>query len=318
MSLTHAGPGRKWRDMRIPRFVFSLVLAGCAPAALADVLATYNVRYANNGDVKNGNGWERRLPVIASLIRFHAFDLFGTQEGLDHQMKALHELLPEHGLITYGRDDGEAKGEHLGIFYRKDKYQVLSQGRFWLSPTPDTPGKGWDASLPRLCTWAGFKDTASGRELFFFNIHFDHRGVEARKESAKLLLEKVAAIAGNVPAVLVGDFNSAQDSEPYRILEESPLLADAFNLSPIRLATTGTANKFDPTAFSASRIDHLFVPEKATVRRFGILTDSYRVTDAMTEGRADGNFPKEVQFTESQARLPSDHFPVVIEIEWPK
>ena len=41
---------------------------------------TYNVRQLNAGDDAKGNGWQRRLPVIASLVRFHDFDIFGAQE----------------------------------------------------------------------------------------------------------------------------------------------------------------------------------------------------------------------------------------------
>lgn len=43
-------------------------------------VATYNIRYENNGDVKNGNGWKQRCPVIVELIRFHDLDIFGAQE----------------------------------------------------------------------------------------------------------------------------------------------------------------------------------------------------------------------------------------------
>ncbi|MBK1833586.1 endonuclease/exonuclease/phosphatase family protein [Roseibacillus ishigakijimensis] len=300
------------------KFWSTLLLALVPGALAADTFATFNIRYDNSGDAKAGNGWERRLPVISEIIHFHAFDVFGTQEGLPHQMKGLREALTEYEVVSYGREDGQKAGENVAIFYRKGSYELLEEGRFWLSDTPDQPGKGWDAALPRICTWAKLRDIKAEREFFFFNIHFDHRGGEARLESAKLMLKKAAEIAGDSPVVMVGDFNAAQDSEPYRLLDQSEKVSDAYRLAPIRMARVGTINKFDPTAATQSRIDHLFVSEEFQVNRFGILSDSYRSTDEMevSEGTSDGNFPKEVRFHQSQARLPSDHFPVVAIVEW--
>jgi len=43
-------------------------------------VATSNLRYDNKKDT--GNLWVSRLPAVIALIRFHNFDIFGTQEGL--------------------------------------------------------------------------------------------------------------------------------------------------------------------------------------------------------------------------------------------
>ena len=85
-------------------------------------VATYNLRYANHGDSVNGNGWGQRLPVIAQLIRFHDFDIFGTQEGLFQQyLQGLHDSLPGYAYIGIGRDDGVHAGEHICDFLQ-DRY----------------------------------------------------------------------------------------------------------------------------------------------------------------------------------------------------
>ena len=45
------------------------------------VLATYNIRLQNDGDANSGDGWQQRCPYLTKLIRFHGFEIFGTQEN---------------------------------------------------------------------------------------------------------------------------------------------------------------------------------------------------------------------------------------------
>lgn len=49
--------------------------------------------------------------------------------------------------------------------------------------------------------------------------------------------------------------------------------------------------------------------------RYGVLTDSYRTPAPDSKQSQSGNFPGEVKFSNFQARLPSDHFPVLVEFE---
>lgn len=284
-----------------------------SPALSAMKVGTYNIRYDNPGDVENGNQWPRRAPIIASLIRFHEFDVLGTQEGFRHQMEDLRKLLPEYDCVSFGRNDGKLDGEHAGIFYRKDRFEVRESGMFWLSQTPDRPGRGWDADLPRICTWARMRRIPDGKSFCFMTVHLDHRGKLARVESMKLLLEKSTTLAGADPVFLVGDFNTDQHSEAFRLLTSKGTLVDAAEKAEVRYLLNGTANRFDPDSKTESRIDHVLTSPGTRVRRFGVLTDSYRVTKSNPQDSESGNFPKEVRFRESEARLPSDHFPVLVE-----
>ena len=99
--------------------------------------------------------------------------------------------MPGYDYIGIGREDGKQAGEHSAIFYRTDKFEVLEHGNFWLSEITDRPNKGWDAVLPRICTWGEFRDKQTGFTFLFFNLHMDHVGVQARAESAKLILKKI-------------------------------------------------------------------------------------------------------------------------------
>src|SRR3546814_15261924 len=48
--------------------------------------------------------------------------------------------------VGVARDDGKDKGEFSPLGFRRDRFTLVGSGTFWLSPTPDTPSKGWDAA----------------------------------------------------------------------------------------------------------------------------------------------------------------------------
>lgn len=254
-------------------------------------VATYNVRLDIASD--SLNAWNNRMPYLTDLIRFHDFDIFGTQEVLHHQVQDMLKSLPGYAHIGVGRDDGKTGGEYSGIFYKKENYTLLKQGTFWLSETPDKPGKGWDADYPRICTWGHFRNNTSGKTFFFFNTHFDHRGEKARTESATLLLSKINEIATDQPVILTGDFNFDQNSPNYTLLRKPGTLQDAYEIAKVRFAPKGTFNAFSVAGTSDARIDHIFLSRHFQARRYGILTYLY----------GDG-------------KLPSDHFPVMVELDF--
>ena len=107
--------------------------------------------------------WGQRYPYIAQLIQLsRILIIFGTQEGKYQQLQDLKNAMPGYDYIGVGRDDGKQAGEHSAIFYRKEKFEVLDHGDFWLSTITDRPNKGWDAVLPRICTWGKFRDKQTG------------------------------------------------------------------------------------------------------------------------------------------------------------
>ncbi len=271
-------------------FIFLLLTTTFIQAQTLRV-ATYNLRYANAGDSVKGNGWAQRQPVIAGLIRFHDFDVFGVQEALHRQLTGLQAKLPGYAWLGVGRDDGRQAGEYAAIFYKTSRFKVLQQGHFWLSAITDRPNKGWDAVLPRICTWAQFEDKQSHQKFYHFNLHMDHIGVEARRESAKLILAKIKMLPPDMPVILTGDFNVDQTSDSYLLLNNSGVLKDSYTITDHPYAPSGTFNDFDVHTNTTSRIDHIFVTRQFEVLRYGIITDSYN------------------------GRTPSDHYPVMVELK---
>lgn len=256
---------------------------------LSYTIATYNIRYDNPKDTMNA--WQIRKNIIAELLIFNEADIIGIQEGLLHQVEALDSLLPDHAYIGVGRDDGAKKGEFSAIFYNKNLFKILDSNTFWLSPTPKTPSRGWDAALPRICTWAALKAKKSNDIIFVFNTHFDHIGQAARKHSATLILNKIKEIAENNPVILMGDFNSDPQTEVYEALQGT--LDDAFAITTTpHFGPTASFNDFSFFKIPQKRIDYIFVNSFFTVLRHAILNNHYGL------------------------KYPSDHFPVVTAVKF--
>lgn len=255
------------------------------------IVGTFNLRYDNAGDT--GNRWKDRAPVVTSLIAFHGFDILGTQEGLKNQLDDLSNALPEYDRYGVGRDDGRDAGEHSAIFYRKQRFALLAKGDFWLSATPDKPTLGWDAKCcKRICSWVKLKDKQTGKTLWVFNAHYDHEGKVAREESSKLVLQKVKELAGKDMVLFMGDLNGGHDSDPYKIIASSGLLKDTYTMVAHPYANNPSFQAFGKQLAGDNIIDHIFVTHQFKALRWGILSDSYH------------------------GKYPSDHFPVLAEIEY--
>ena len=106
-------------------------------------------------------------------------------------MEDLTEGLPEYGWVGVGRDDGQEAGEFNPVFYRKDKYDLVDSGTFWLSETPELPSLGWNGGCNRLCTWVILREKATGFTYAHVNTHLDNASEEARVNGAKLVREKI-------------------------------------------------------------------------------------------------------------------------------
>lgn len=260
-----------------------------SPAESIRVLS-YNIRYDNPDEGEDR--WINRKERLTGLIRYHAPDLIGTQEALYNQVKDVADALPQYAWYGVGRDDGKEAGEFSAIFYNKSKFQLVDKGTFWLSPEPDKPTKGWDAAIVRVCSWVKLKRQSTGKEVFFFNTHFDHKGQQARERSAALIREKIKEIAGNAPVILSGDFNTNDASPPYQTLTKDQQLQDAKTVSDTgHYGPDGSFSGFDISNPLGERIDFIFVSQKFAVLKHAILTDS------------------------QNGKYPSDHLPVLSEIQ---
>lgn len=266
-------------------------------------VGSYNIRYKNKNDSIKGNVWQVRSKCIANQILWERPDIFGAQECLHPQLMDLEQLLDGYEWIGIGRDDGKQAGEYAAIFYKSERLELLEQGHFWLSETPEMPSKGWDAACVRICTWGHFRDRSTQKEFYFLNLHMDHVGVTARSESAKLVMQRITQMThgGRKLAVLTGDFNVSQTDELYTLFTQSGILKDCYTHAATRFAENGTFNSFNSRKYTTDRIDHIFVTPTTTVESYATLTDSYWTQES------DGSMVR---------RNFSDHYPVFARIKF--
>lgn len=306
--------------MRRIYILFFILFSTLTLSAQELIVGSYNIRNDNQGDAKRGNGWVQRCPVICDMIEWNNVDVFGAQEVKRNQIDDMLRELEDYDYVGVGRDDGKDKGEFSPVFYKRDRFKLLDQGTFWISETPDKVGvKGWDAALPRICSYARLQDKVTKQKFWFFNLHMDHVGVEARREGAKLIARKITQMCGDEPAMVSGDFNVDQNNEAYKTIVSQGVLTDSFDKAEKRYNYTGTFNSFNPNLFTESRIDHIFVTKHVKVRNYAVLTDGYWIPNPEAKDKIKGEAaPQEINFERHIHRCPSDHYPVMLRVELDK
>lgn len=194
--------------------MFLVIILGCEKKELSDwdgefdiSIMSFNIKFDTEED--GYNRWDNRKEACLEMLKDKKPLIFGVQEALHHQVRFLDSNLPDYSYVGVGRDDGHSSGEYSAIYYSNQRFELIKNGNFWLSETPDFPSLGWDANNIRIVSWAHLNDLELKKQIFVFNTHFDHLGKKARRESAKLLVSKVEEIvSGEVPVFLTGDFNA--------------------------------------------------------------------------------------------------------------
>jgi len=251
-------------------------------------VVTYNIRHAVLDD--DCNAWAQRRSAVLGLLRTLAPDVLALQESTGEQQADVSGGLPAYDWVGVADDPGTGEHNPIGV---AEPFDVVSTETEWLSETPSTVGSvGWDADYARALTRATII-TPDGDTLSIFNSHFDHRGPQARVESARMIRRRIDSLPADRSAVVLGDFNCSPGSDPYDILT-----GDGFS-SPLhdarRTATEVSGPATTVTDFSTlddGRIlDHVFVTGDVTVSRY-----------------------ETVDKTDADGRYPSDHLPVAVTV----
>lgn len=251
-------------------------------------IISYNIRLnvASDGE----NAWPKRKDNVKALVRFHDADILCVQEALPLQVDELLENT-NYAMEGVGRDDGKRAGEFSAIYFDKSRFVKKDGGTFWLSETPEKPSKGWDAALNRVCSWVRLFDKKNKKEFLVFNTHYDHIGVQARIESAKLLKRKIQEIAPKLPVVFTGDLNVTPETEAIATIKSFLTDAKEASLEPA-YGPVGTFNAFKFDSPLKDKIDYIFVNKGFKVQKFGVLSDS------------------------KDLRYPSDHLPIIARLSF--
>jgi endonuclease/exonuclease/phosphatase family metal-dependent hydrolase len=276
--------------------VFLSVLCFAGNRSKINVM-TFNIRLFTEED-DSLNNWKYRKDNVANAVKFYETDIVGMQEVVHNQLMDLMDRLNNsYDFVGVGRADGKTEGEYSPIFYNKIRFQLINSGTFWLSENPQNVGaKGWDAACERIATWAILKEKVTGKKIFAINTHFDHIGEVARRESSKLILKEINALAQSLPVVLTGDFNSNENSVAYKTITDqlNPFkLYDSKLISPIVYGPSWSFHDFGRTPLNERElIDYIFVSQDIKVERYGVLAEK------------DGQY------------FLSDHCPVLAEISF--
>ena len=270
-----------------------VVAADATDTAIELKVMTFNLRYASE---QSPHAWPDRRPAVRNIFIKHAPDVVGTQEGLYPQLQDMAADLPGYGWLGQGRAGGQ-DDEFCAIFYRLDRVEPVAEGHFWLSDTPEVVGSmTWGNRYRRMVTWARFQARHSGREFVVLNTHFDHEVEEVRQKAAALIRSRLPEIAGDLPLVVLGDFNCAAGaSAAFSILTTDTGLLDTWTAASWREPETGvnTFHGYEPPRHDDERIDWILARSPVRV------------------GRSD------VVMTQLNGQVPSDHFPVVVDVSFP-
>jgi len=251
-------------------------------------LMSFNVRYENAEDVGD-RSWSRRIVESVHLIRRESPDIFGVQEAMHGQVADLWASLPEYGFFGVGRDDGKWAGEYAGIFYRKDRFEadLTDSGVQWLSDTPDVAGsRTWGSSFARIVTWIRLIDRSTGRGLYAFNTHFDHKNQYARERSALFIAAKMDARKHpNEPFFLMGDLNAVESNPAVSYLTgksvtvagkttrwEGGALLDTFQSLHAGQKDRRTLHFWSRNQSGTLKVDHILVFPGAQILKSAIVT----------------------------------------------
>ncbi len=215
-------------------FTFLIIVAsGFICNAQLQVL-TYNIRYDNPAD--GNNAWPNRREALCDSLKGFDADILCLQEVLNSQYQFIQSRLSDYRAYGIGRDDGKLAGEFAPVFFKRSKFILL------------------DSALNRIVSWVKLKSSEGDKIFFVFNTHFDHQGIVARHNSAKLITHKAKELATNNPFIIAGDFNLTLVEEPYKVMTRS--LKDAFKPDKSGASYTFAGFKYDQKI--AKRIDYIF------------------------------------------------------------
>ncbi|MBQ6583717.1 MAG: endonuclease/exonuclease/phosphatase family protein [Alistipes sp.] len=210
---------------KILLFIISIALFGVAeakkPATPIHRVMSANIRITGLADDANTpNEWDNRKEYMIDVIRSYKPDVVMMQEVIYDSYAYCKKELKEY--FAFGFEGPEmdpyTEGYHLigknVIFLRKDRYELVSAGCYWLSDDPVIAGSiSWNTNRARHANWVRVIDKKSGKQLRLIDIHLDHKSKEAKVNQAKLIVREAAQYQEDFPQIICADFNSRKSDE---------------------------------------------------------------------------------------------------------
>ncbi len=286
-----------------------LLVAGilfCTPVEIAAQEATVKIMSFDIGSAadESGGTWEERRERVFRTITGYDPDILTVQDALRYQLDHFHAEIPGYAEVGSGRINGVSFGEYAAVMVRESRFDILEQGTFWFSDTPDLPGtRSWGNEAPCICTWVALNDRINHTVFYVFNVFWDETSVYSRMENALLLSRRIAQrrLPGT-EVILTGNFDAGEQATSIRFLKgEIPFpeegkerftfqeFRDSFRLIYPERKEAGTYHRY-LGGLNGEKTDYILVSDGVMVKAAAILT-----------ARLEDGFP-------------SDHFPVTADV----
>lgn len=244
-------------------------------------LISFNIRCC---DDKDGNSIAERAPRLAEITRGYDADIIGFQEFTVPWEKEIEKYyLDKYEMFNLYRSKSELEG--APILWKKDKFELLDKGNFWLSDTPEVESRGWDElyNCWRMCEYVILKHIESGKIFTYMNTHYGF-GDNGQVASSKLIYEYSKKISSN-PTFITGDFNMRPTSKGYQEMVKHFTDANGATVNDRRTTYHGYGKVND------EHIDYCFIDDK-------IKPVSLKIIDELVDGK-----------------YPTDHYGLFIKLE---
>ncbi len=243
---------------------------------------SFNIRCC---DDKDGHSIAERAPILNTVIAPMDADVIGFQEYTPAWDVEIKKYFGKDYEI-FNKYRAEKSLESTPILWKKDKFDCIKKGFFWLSDTPEQESNGWDEiGCYRICNYAVLKDKQSGEVFTFINTHFGF-GDECQINSANLIYKYSKRIS-SYPTFITADFNMTPESLGYK--QMTKLFTDVNAVTAKDLSKTYHA--YNPEEERDGHIDYCFINDKVKPINQSIIKDT-----------VDGKFP-------------SDHYGLLIELK---
>lgn len=246
-------------------------------------IISFNIRCTDDPD---GHSIKERAPRLAEVTSKYDADILGLQEYRPAWEEHIEKIYgEEYYIFSKYRSDTEL--EASPILWKKNKFDCLKTGYFWLSDTPTIESKGWDDKFDcfRMCVYAILKEKVSGKTFTFMNTHLGF-GDKWQVKSADLISEYRNKIS-NYPTCIVGDFNMTPDMPGYATMIKHFKDVNAVTANDWRT----TYHEYNPALINDQHIDYCFVDKHIT---------------AISQVRIDDTV---------NGKYPSDHFGLYIKLD---
>lgn len=235
-----------------------------------------------------------RAPLILKHIADADPDVICVQEWTgSHIIHVQPHLEETYEILSFDRGDFEC----TAILFKKDRFELVETEMFWLSETPDTPSKGWDAAYPRIYSSALLRDKKDGKVFRAGTTHIEANENTAKGRQRKMVVDHTAN--SKEPALVCGDFNFDATHALYLYCINT--LNDCRTLVP-NATTTASYNGYnlDGTALDSEgnvKNGYGYPIDQIFVKRNSFTVHSYKVLNYLIDGK-----------------FSSDHYPLVVEL----